>query len=100
MFNMTAIAEDIIVHIVETRPLGSPSTIGPDDAHIKSELRLICTDFITGNQATAVVTHIQAGAILALLVGGEDYPEETVSALYAIAEPIIRNFPQECRPIP
>lgn len=60
-----------------------------------------CYDTQTGKSIPFTWTDNEFEAIVALMIGDEDRrSEEMTSRLYEIAEPLIKNWPPEVRPIP
>lgn len=61
-----------------------------------------CVDLMTGKEMAFSWTNDQMSAVIALAmgVGEEDTPGFNAKNLYAIAEPLFKDWPKECRPIP
>lgn len=60
-------------------------------------------DALSGKEMSASWSYQELGAVLYLMAGtGEDdrTDQELVSLMYAIAEPLVKDWPQEVRPIP
>lgn len=67
--------------------------ISPQPGHIA------CFDIVTGQLArTQGVTLTQLEALVTLAICGDEV--EDAPALYAVAEPVIKGWPNACRPIP
>ena len=66
----------------------------------KGEGWLSITDTLTREQIRFVCTPVQAGAIWALAINGDNYTEKRIVALYDIAEPLVAQLPATLRPIP
>jgi len=56
------------------------------------------SDVLTGKKQDFSLTDDQMSAIVFLGMAGDEKPE--AEALYRIAEPALKNWPIECRPIP
>ena len=61
---------------------------------------LSITDTVTKEQIRFVCTPVQAGAIWALAINGDDRKEKRILALYDIAGPLVAQLPDTLRPIP
>ena len=66
----------------------------------KGEGWLSITDTVTKERIRFVCTPLQAGAIWALAINGDNYTEKRILALYDIAEPLVAQLPATLRPIP
>ena len=66
----------------------------------EGECWLSITDTLTKEQIRFVCTPVQAGAIWALAINGDNYTEKRIVALYDIAEPLVAQLPDTLRPIP
>ena len=66
----------------------------------EGECWLLITDTLTKEQITFVCTPVQAGAIWALAINGDDCTKKLILALYDIAEPLVAQLPATLRPIP
>jgi len=59
------------------------------------------SDNLTGKHISADFADNELAAIVGLLVGGDELGDDELSAkLYAIAEPLVCDWPRELRPIP
>ena len=61
---------------------------------------LSITDTVTKERIRFVCTPLQAGAIWALAINGDDCKEKRILALYDIAGPLVAQLPDTLRPIP
>ena len=66
----------------------------------EGEFWLSIADTVTKEQIRFVCTPVQAGAIWALAINGDNYTEKRIIALYDIAEPLVAQLPATLRPIP
>ena len=66
----------------------------------EGECWLLITDTSTKEQIRFVCTPVQAGAIWALAINGDDRKEKRILALYDIAGPLVAQLPDTLRPIP
>lgn len=102
MFHFTVILEDTLLIATDVGP--DPRT--PEDLAagkpFPPSLNVVCTDQLTGKVATGKWTVEQLCAVLTLAQGaGEEkwdgyWPEK----LYAVVEPLFKDWPTECRPVP
>lgn len=46
------------------------------------------------------ISTVELAAILFLAIAGEEATQEVTDAMYAITEPLVKNFPLTLRPIP
>lgn len=65
-----------------------------------NKAQITVRDTMSGEQKTFDVTTGEAGAIMALLIGGDQYDAETGKLLYDLAEPVFKGIPNNLRPIP
>ena len=61
---------------------------------------LTITDTSTREQIRFVCTPVQAGAIWALAINGDDRKDKRILALYDIAGPLVAQLQDTLRPIP
>ena len=66
----------------------------------EGEFWLSIADTLTKEQIRFVCTPVQAGAIWALAINGDNCKEKRILALYDIAEPLVAQLPDTLRPIP
>jgi hypothetical protein len=59
-----------------------------------------CADNLSGQRREFAWTCEEFAAIAALAIGGEDQEEFLTTALYALANPLVSDWPREVRPIP
>ena len=60
-----------------------------------------CVDVPTGKECKLNgLTHVQAAALVALCIGGEEFTPSVTKELYAICEHLLADCPVECRMIP
>jgi hypothetical protein len=88
----------------------TPDPLTPDAFPNSGLWRIRSADSLTGKQIEEHITTEQLGAIVALAVGGEEGIFNHANApvgdhnlsnqLYAVAEPVVKDWPKECRPIP
>lgn len=57
-------------------------------------------DLLACKTATIICTHAQAAAIIALAIGGEEYPDILTQHLYTLIGNEIDALPMNLRPIP
>ena len=69
-------------------------------AYTMDAVGLSITDTVTKAAEVIKCNAAQSAAIIYLAINGDDGPEEIISAMYAIAEPLVAHLPQNLRPIP
>lgn len=79
---------DTVIHVIQ------------NERHAPDNFSCTFEDLHTGKNNYRLLSNVQLGAILALMLGGEDYQPELTKLLYEIAEPAIAGLDKECRPIP
>ena len=105
VFHFTAVMEDNVLiatdvghalsaeEILKLHESGTPAP---------PNLSVVGSDNFTGKSGTAKWTPQQLCAVIALAFGAgeEKWLGYDVDALYATAEPLFKDWPAECRPIP